>query len=106
MKKYFDYYEHEPLMVDRESLHKGIRTMLAEENLPECQRAYLQLIEDLHNSLASIYVLYNRMKEKELLISKEELADMENIAKKNEKTLEVWERHLLRSSFCSGESCF
>ena len=45
MKKYFDYYEHEPLMVDRESLHKGIRTMLAEENLPECQRAYLQLIE-------------------------------------------------------------
>ena len=80
--------------------------MLAEENLPECQRAYLQLIEDLHTSLVSIYVLYNRMKEKELLISKEELAEMENIAKKNEKTLEIWERHLLRSSFCSGESCF
>ena len=30
MKKYFDYYEHEPLMVDRESLHKGIRTMMPE----------------------------------------------------------------------------
>ena len=36
MKQYFDYYEQEPLMVDRASLHKGIRTMLAEENLPEC----------------------------------------------------------------------
>ena len=44
MKKYFDFYKQEPLMVERESLHREVQKMLDEQNLPECQRAYLQLI--------------------------------------------------------------
>ena len=106
MKQYFDYYEHEPVMVYRDSLHRTIRNILAEVNLPECQRAYLQLIEDLHDSLDSMYVLLRFIKEMGTLIRKDDLDELEGIAKKNEETLEVWERHFLRNSVCSGESCF
>lgn len=106
MKKYFDYHDKESFIVERESLHRAIRTMLVEENLPECQRAYLQLIEDLHISLESIYMLFNCMKEMKMFIKKEELDEMENMVRENEQTLEVWEQHFLSNSVCSGESCF
>ncbi|MCQ2507327.1 MAG: hypothetical protein MJ097_00900 [Dorea sp.] len=106
MKKYFDFYKQEPVMVDREGLHRVVKAMLTEQNLPECQKSYLQLIEDLYMATMMVHAAYDRIKEMDILVSQEVLEESEQEAKMCECLLETWERHLLQNSYCSGESCF
>lgn len=105
MKKYFDFYKQEPLMVERESLHREVQKMLDEQNLPECQRAYLQLIEDLYESVRAFSTIYDCTKELDFVLSSDILQLVQKQAENGELLLEKWERHLLRDSLCSGESC-
>jgi predicted S18 family serine protease len=106
MNKYFAYYEKDPVHIERESLHREIRRMLNEGNFPECHRAYLQLIEDLYLSTVELNLMYEVMSVAASAIGGDQLSNCAEMAAKAEKRLEVWEQHLLRESFCSGESCF
>ena len=104
MKRFLSIKEEVPVMIEREELHRMVRNILTDENLANCQRSYLELIEDLYFGTITSHMMFEQMKE--LGIPKEILAQYEGSILTAEKNLEKWERHLLQNSFCSAEPCF
>lgn len=48
MKKHIVYDEKEIIRIDRESLHREMRNVLAEQNLSEEYRIFLEMLEDMY----------------------------------------------------------
>jgi hypothetical protein len=97
VKPYIKSFEKKEIFVERESLHREIRNVLAEQNMQDAERRFYELFEDLYEVIKEMDEVYAYLTENMLLNahSIDCLDAMKANAQKATNCLEKWEKYIL-----------
>lgn len=98
MKSYIKSFEKKEIFVERESLHREIRNVLAEQNMQEGERRFYELLEDFYEVVKENDELYHQLLIEKLVPQPNPMEYLEVMrlnTQKATKCLETWEKRVL-----------
>ena len=97
MKKDITYDEKDIIHINREALHREIRNILAEENVPDEYRVYMEMLEDMFTIAKASDELFKALEiiNKQVSLHQSDFDRCRTLISDNDEMLEKWEQILL-----------
>ena len=98
MKSYIKSFEKKEILVERDSLHREIRNMLAEQNLQDGERRFYEMLEDMYEVVKENDEFYHQFLLQSVLPQSNPLDFLEVMEANNQNAmerLEKWEKKIL-----------
>ena len=97
MKKQIVYDEKDIIHIDREALHRELRNVLAEQNIPEEYRIYMEMLEDMFTIAKTSDAVFNVLQtmNSQAALDQASSDQCRKMISDNDALLEKWEQTLL-----------
>lgn len=97
MKKDITYDEKDIIHINRESLHREIRNILAEENVPDEYRVYMEMLEDMFTIAKTSDEMFKVLEtmNRQVTLHQAAFDRCRTLIADNDEKLEKWEQVLL-----------